>query len=57
MSAIEWVWPLEIIIEPHVGDSLYIGDDDDGNPVFVEIEPEATHLFMGEIDGQSVWTK
>lgn len=41
---------------PHPGDSQYIGDDDDGAPIYVEIEADAASMFMGEVDGCQVWT-
>ena len=47
----------EANMEPNVGDYLYIGDDDDGNPAYVEVEPAIYPMFMGEVDGQPVWTE
>lgn len=44
-------------MEPNIGDYLYIGDDDDGYPVYVEVEPAIYPMFMGEIDGQPVWAE
>jgi len=42
--------------KPDPGDGLYIGDDDDGAPIYVEIEADAASMFMGEVDGCQVWT-
>ena len=41
---------------PLPGDGLYIGDDEAGNPVYVEIEADVTPMFMGEVNGCPVWT-
>lgn len=41
---------------PFPGDSRYIGDDEAGNPVYVEIEADVASMFMGEVDGCQVWT-
>ena len=40
---------------PFPGDSLYIGDDESGNPVYVEIEADVLPMFMGEVDECQVW--
>jgi len=40
---------------PHPGDSRYIGDDEAGTPVYVQIEDQATSMFMGKTDGVEVW--
>ena len=42
-------------MEPQAGDSLYIGDDDEGNPIFVVMEQELSPIFMGYIDDNEVW--
>ena len=41
---------------PFPGDSLYIGDDEAGTPVYVEIAPDVTPMFMGEANGCPIWT-
>lgn len=43
-------------VQPLPNDSLYIGDDEADNPVYVVIDPEVSR-FMGEIDGQEVWSR
>lgn len=40
---------------PRPGDGLYIGDDEDGSPVYVQIEKDVVPMFMGEVDGAEIW--